>query len=266
LKQPSQQTPPTGFDHTSSPYPSPSNPLGNPPYPGFTSANGPNWVDFLTVRYNASTLLTYNLGFGGATVDSALVYPYRPDVVSLKQQVNDEFMPTYASSRRQRQQQYADLRRRRRHTPAGVAPEWTSSDALFAIWIGINDVGMSFRQGRDATAILNRRIFAEFRTLVATLVDAGARNFVFVNVPAIDRSPGTVAAGPETARLEKDDVEAFNALMGDLAEEVKRRESGANVWLFDANGLFGRVMDDPEVYLQTQGYRNTTAYCVEYQR
>jgi hypothetical protein len=28
-------------------YPSDGNPLGNPPYPGYTTAAGPNWVFFV---------------------------------------------------------------------------------------------------------------------------------------------------------------------------------------------------------------------------
>src|SRR5690242_18177297 len=73
----------TGFNPNST-QPSLSNPFGNPPYPGWTSSNGPNWVGFLTTTYNASKLLTYNLAYGGATVDSALVTPYAPTVLSLK--------------------------------------------------------------------------------------------------------------------------------------------------------------------------------------
>ena len=74
----------TGFN-ASGPQPSPSNPLGNPDYLGHTSSNGPNWIDYLTTKYNHTLLLTYNLAFGGATVDSALVEPYLPTVLSLKE-------------------------------------------------------------------------------------------------------------------------------------------------------------------------------------
>jgi hypothetical protein len=48
-----------GFNDTGV-QPSIGNPLGNPNYPGYTSSNGPNWVDFLTVKYNESQVLTCN--------------------------------------------------------------------------------------------------------------------------------------------------------------------------------------------------------------
>ena len=50
--------------------PSAANPMGNPDYPGFTSSNGPNWIDFLTTTYNATFVKTINLAVGGATVDT----------------------------------------------------------------------------------------------------------------------------------------------------------------------------------------------------
>lgn len=107
----------TTFDHTAEPFPTPENPLGNPAYPGFTSANGANWVDYLTVGYNQSSLLTYNLAVGGASVDSTvsggLWYP-RPG--SLAYQVWYNFYTGYV----QRQ--------------APGAPDWHGNDTLFAIW------------------------------------------------------------------------------------------------------------------------------------
>ncbi|KAI4119894.1 MAG: hypothetical protein LQ345_000152 [Seirophora villosa] len=131
------------------PQPSPENPLGNPPYPGATSANGPNYVDFLTTTYNRSFIRTFNLGYGGATINPSLVgSPYGLIVQSFRQQVQEEFLPTYA-------------------TNSGV--EWSGSNSLFTVFFGIND-----------------------------LYAAGARNFLFMNVPPIDRSPGTLARDAAT--------------------------------------------------------------------
>lgn len=76
--------------------PSPDNPLGNPPYPGYTASNGPNWVDFLTTTYNATIVETVNLAYGGAVVDDRLIAQYLPTVLSLRNQVEDEFLPLYA--------------------------------------------------------------------------------------------------------------------------------------------------------------------------
>lgn len=99
---------------------------------GDTNAGGPVWVDFDTTVYNASLVLTYNYAYGGATIDATIVPPPQgPSIRSLVDQV-DEFMGG----------------------PAGrpASAPWTSSDALFSVWIGINDIGHTYDQGGDRDA------------------------------------------------------------------------------------------------------------------
>ncbi|KAL8718971.1 MAG: hypothetical protein Q9225_003964 [Loekoesia sp. 1 TL-2023] len=123
--------------------PNPENPLGNPAYPGATSADGPNYVDFLTTTYNQSFIETFNLGYGGATIDPSLVgSPYGLIVQSFRQQVQEEFLPTYA-----------------RHS--GV--DWSGSNTLFTVFFGINDVILSYGQ-RNST--LNFLLIKSYESLV----------------------------------------------------------------------------------------------------
>ena len=123
--------------------PNPSNPLGNPPYPGATSANGPNYVDFLTRTYNQSYIQTYNLGYGGATVNPFLVpTAFGASVQTFLSQVEKEFLPLYAKN-----------------------PEvpWNSSDTLFTIFFGINDVYQSYAAQNDT---LSHDIIKSYEGLV----------------------------------------------------------------------------------------------------
>ncbi|KAL8812819.1 MAG: hypothetical protein Q9200_000748 [Gallowayella weberi] len=152
------------------PQPNPNNPLGNPPYPGATSSDGPNFVDFLALSYNQSYIQAFNLAYGGATIDPSLVgSPYGIIVQSFRQQVEEGFLPNYA-------------------TNSGV--EWTRSNSLFTVFFGINDVILSYTQ-RNST--LNFLLIKSYERYVHRLYDAGARNFLFLNVPPIDRSPGVLA-------------------------------------------------------------------------
>ena len=105
-----------------------------------------------TTVYNKSLVLTYNYAYGGATIDASLVTPYQPTVLSLTDQVN-EFLSTVANK------------------PASTP--WTSSNALFSIWIGINDVGNSYNLGGDRYAFDDTLLSAEF-VLVHKLVCASA--------------------------------------------------------------------------------------------
>ena len=100
--------------------------MGNPAYPGSTSSDGPNYIDYLTVSYNQSFIQTYNFGYGGATIDPTLVpNPYGSIVQSFQQQVQNEFLPNYGSG--------------------GKVP-WTSANSLFTIFFGINDINLSYQQ------------------------------------------------------------------------------------------------------------------------
>lgn len=93
--------------------PSSSDPIGNPPFPGWTSAGGANWIGNLVGTYNNSVLLNYNLAYGGATVNASLVPPYSPEVLSLIDQVA-EF------------KQYL--------SPAPPSAPWTANNTLVAVW------------------------------------------------------------------------------------------------------------------------------------
>ncbi|MCJ1254070.1 hypothetical protein MMC24_001884 [Lignoscripta atroalba] len=229
----------TGFDPAGT-QPNPGNPLGNPPYPGYTSSNGPNWVDFLTVTYNESFVETYNLAYGGATVSADLVAQYLPTVLDFRAQVNQEFIPYYVDQ---------------------DTAQWTSSNSLFAAFFGINDVGNSYGQ---QNATLNGDIFVVYSGLVEQLYQAGARNFLFLNVPPVNRSPGTLIYGTDTINLEGADIADFNARIADLAVTLSTTHPDTTVFLFDTNAIFSMVLDNPASYPQTALYKNTTAYCDGY--
>jgi phospholipase/lecithinase/hemolysin len=234
----------TGFN-VSGVQPTPTNPLGNPTFPGYTAADGPNWVDQLTVKYNASKLLTYNLAYGGATIDSALVAPYLPTVSSVAEQIENEWFPAYALK-------------------PSDAP-WSSDDTLFAVFDGINDVGNSWSKGLPATTTLNAAIFAVYHGLVMELYYAGARNFLFINVPPVDRSPLAQLNTAAQQAEEKADILAWNDALLDLAASVKSEKSDVNIFTVDANKYFTEVLDKPSSFPQTAQYKNTTAYCVAYE-
>lgn len=79
-----------------------------------TTAGGTNWVGYLTATQNASLVLSYNLAVGGATIDNTLVSGNPKDLVSQF----DVFQSTYADK---------------------DAAGWTGENAIFAVWIGINE-------------------------------------------------------------------------------------------------------------------------------
>lgn len=149
----------TGFDINGN-KPSASNPLGNPPLPGWTAAGGLNWVGMLVSQLQVSNLLSYNFAYGGATTDSNLVKPYDPSVKSFVDQVA-QFSSSLAAH-------------------PSYAP-WTASNTLVGVWIGVNDVGNTYYLS-NVTEVTNAVISRYFEQL-QIIYNAGARNFVLLSVP-----------------------------------------------------------------------------------
>ncbi|USP81464.1 carbohydrate esterase family 16 protein [Curvularia clavata] len=232
----------TGFNVNGT-QPSPSNPLGNPPYPGWTSSNGPNWVGFLTTTYNASTLLTYNMAYGGATVDSALVTPYAPTVISMKNQVQTQFLPTYGS--------HPDF-----------AP-WTSSSSLFAFFIGINDVGNSWWLNNST---LYDAIFSVYEQQLTDIYATGARNFLFLNVPPVNLAPLTLNQddGGYAVENEGKAIVDWNKRVANMVAGFRKKHTGTTMFVYDTWSLYNSVIKNPASYQQTAGLKNVTGYCKAY--
>ncbi|KAF2830711.1 hypothetical protein CC86DRAFT_378966 [Ophiobolus disseminans] len=232
----------TGFDPKAA-QPSASNPFGNPTYPGWTSSNGPNWVGFLTTTYNKSNILTYNLAYGGATVDSALVTPYAPTVISMKDQVQTQYLPIYGSH------------------PA-TAP-WTSKSSLFAFFIGINDVGNSWWLNN---ATLYDAIFSTYAGLLDQIYDTGARNFLFLSVPPVNLSPLILNQADNGYAKEYEGyvIADWNSRLANMTAAFKAKHKGVTTFIHDTNALYTKVIQDPKAFEQTAGLKNVTAFCKAY--
>ncbi|THH20493.1 hypothetical protein EW146_g887 [Bondarzewia mesenterica] len=203
----------TDFNSTNGALPSPGNPLGNPPYPGYTATGGPNWIDEATTVSNHSLVLTYNFAYGGATIDANLVTPYEPTVLSLTDQVNIFLAQS---------------------TLGTGTKIWTSSNALFSFWIGINDIGNSYYLSGDRDAFSD------------TLLDA-----YFALVDKLMLAQGTSATS-----LEKSVIAGYNSKLVTQASNFKSTNSGVQTWLWDSNTRFSEILDSPTTY----GFVDATSY------
>ncbi|KAG9318920.1 carbohydrate esterase family 16 protein [Chiua virens] len=204
--------------------------------PGLTSSNGPNWVEFLTNTYNQTALNTFNLAYDGATIDSALVTPYLPTTKFLSS------TSTWSSK------------------PAGA--QWNSTNSLFAIWIGINDVGNSF----DWTNItqfqfygtLTDRLFSQ----VDDLYNAGARNFLFLTVPPINRARAFLQIGPKAVAQVGTEVMNYNTQLTQKVRDFEQNHTDLDgVTVLDTQPIFNTLLDE----WQTFGFVNVTGYCAAYE-
>ncbi|ROT38289.1 fungal cellulose binding domain-containing protein [Sodiomyces alkalinus F11] len=207
--------------------PSPSNPIGNPPLPGWTASGGLNWSGFMPTHYNASTLLTYNLAYGGATTDADLVTPYRPDVLSFEDQV-DVFTSSLGADPR-----------------PDYAP-WTAENTIVGVWIGVNDVGNTFWLGNKEEVITN--VVDRYFELVQDVYDAGARNFVLLTVPPTDRSPMFIANNGHQLDVIIETIDLYNELLESRHADFQAANEDATTWLVDTAGPFNEALDHPTEY------------------
>ncbi|KAJ3052629.1 hypothetical protein HK097_005940 [Rhizophlyctis rosea] len=230
----------TGFN-TSLTQPAPGNPLGNPTYPGWTSANGPAWIDYLTVNYNKTLTLTYNLAYGGATVDSGTVPPWRSDVISLTDQVHDLWNKNYKHPKH----------------------PWTAKDSLFGFFIGINDIGNSWWWSNVTDHHAFRgQVIKKYFTLVDELYTAGARNFFFINVPDVARAPLYLAQGDYSVNAVANATDDWNKQVQQNIDALKKKKKDVTAIYYDSNALFKRITNNPAKY----GLKNVTGTCDYYEQ
>ncbi|KAK7032147.1 hypothetical protein VNI00_013321 [Paramarasmius palmivorus] len=228
--------------------PAPGNPLGNPAYPGGTTTGGENWIDYNTARLNKSLTLTYNFAVSGAVIDNNIVSPIFPGLKSMTDQVN-QFLSALGNK------------------PAS-AP-WTSDNALFSVWIGINDIGSTYSQGGDRGAFSDRLLTAEFAALqklvgyltilniplltLGVQYDVGARNFLFINVPPVNRSPMMISNSG--ASTEATVITGHNSRMATKISSWAASNSGVKTFSYDSWSAFTKILDSPSSY----GFRDATS-------
>jgi len=214
------------------------------PDPGFVSSNGPNWVQSVRDTFNVANTKIFDLASGGATTDAALVTPFEPTVLSLVDQVA-QFDSILASK------------------PIGA--QWSSNNSLFAIMIGINDVGNSWSWTNVTQSGFHMTLLDRYFGLMEDLFSNGARSFLFINVPAIDRAPLFVndAQGPgATAQIRASLADYNLQLAGRVASFQNEHAADLDqVVLVDANGVFNTLLDNASVL----GFVNSTGFCAAYE-
>lgn len=96
------------------------------------------------------------------------------------------------------------------------------------------------------------------------LYGAGARNFLFLNVPPIDRAPFALDLNDSQRYELAGYIGAFNFRLGAMIYNLAIRCHDTTVFSFDTNSLFLSVLEHPAQFMETAGYRNVTDFCPFY--
>ncbi|KAI0371723.1 hypothetical protein BV20DRAFT_159228 [Pilatotrama ljubarskyi] len=123
-------------------------------------------------------------------------------------------------------------------SPPALDPESTT----YIIFLGINDCGQTDEDDLEP----------HMETLMDAAHDlyvkAGARNFIFIDVPPMGRFPGALSM----SHTLQERANAWNILLHSEAKKFAEETSSATVLVFSSHAVFTDLLDDPERYGFTQ--------------
>ncbi|KAF2226855.1 lysophospholipase A [Elsinoe ampelina] len=215
-----------------------------------TSAGGPNWVEYLTgcgLQTQKPSSCTgkgqkqlWDFAFAGADVSTKYLPLHHNYSVQIDSQISSFTAQAY---------------------PQPFIPKGPTT--LVAIWIGINDINDSAKNTTIASfPAFYRSILTTLFASVQSLSDLGYTNFLFLNLPPLDVTPGNVAnaAANKTIYPSVAQIGAWNSELAAQAKGFEERNRGANAMVFDTFSYLHGVIDRAERY----GLKNTTGYCAQY--
>ena len=209
-----------------------------------TAEGGPNWVEYLTgcglgpglTSPRDCDVQLWDFAFGGADVSTAFTPLHHNFTTSFENQTV-QF------------EEYGD---------SVLARFIDKSKTLVAVWIGINDINDSAEYDVDFPTFYNQLVATVFERL-RRIFALGYRNFLVVNLPPLDRTPGNLVrrGGPLP---NKTMVDWYDAALYNHSIAFQEENEGSSILYFDANEFLNGVLDDPGKY----GIKNSTGYCAAY--
>ncbi|RMZ07591.1 hypothetical protein D0860_05021 [Hortaea werneckii] len=131
----------------------------------------------ISAEYNKSLIYLYDFAHSGAIVNSSLISPYQSVNNTFTAQADNQFLAYLTGEDR--------------------IVNWHSSDSLFTVFFGINDIDRALGVLTDWDERLPL-IQDSYWAHVEKLYNAGARNFAFLNLPTYWLSPGIINRGNAT--------------------------------------------------------------------
>lgn len=87
-----------------------------------------------------------------------------------------------------------------------------------------------------------------------------------MNVPPIDRAPGSLQESISYQKGMASYIAAFNFRLKYLAENLGKEFPDLTVFQLDTNWLFTLTLNYPKYFAETSGFKDTTSYCAVYGR
>eukprot|EP00833_Pecoramyces_ruminatium_P002818 jgi/Orpsp1_1/1176850/evm.model.c7180000059258.1 len=198
-------------------------------YTGENLSGGKNWPQFLIDMHPMNM---WNFAISGAVVD--------PKVVD----GNAQFTPMTE------QYQYF-LKNMAQGKKFG---NWKGDSSLFAIWFGINDIGSKRRNEGLTSSQIDEKIATSMFNMIEGMYKEGARNFMFIYVPPIEKCP--VYSNGMNPNI-KTDVPNYNNNLNKYAKNFQASHPDTNVFVYDSYNEFDYIMENKSKY----GITNIDSTC-----
>ncbi|GAA5849297.1 hypothetical protein JCM3766R1_001639 [Sporobolomyces carnicolor] len=202
---------------------------------GKTTSGGYNWVQFLAYSQPKLATSYYDLAYSGATTNNSVVASNVPCFIDQANIWRDWFAKPDSEVK------------------------WRSNSTLFTVWFGINDVGFATVSNQNSTE-QRPLIFATYWNVIDMLYAHGARNILLLGVPPTNRSPFVQSTNEVIVSIFEDYIAGYNAHLYEFAQSLSQKYKDMNVALFDTQGLFNAILDQPELY----GFKDSTSFCNQY--
>lgn len=217
----------------------------SPPYFEGRFSNEEIWIDIVAESFDLDLTLSSELGttiptnginfaFGGATTGSNNVIEGFP--FGLQQQV----------------EVFEDL----------TATQPADADALNIIWAGANDYFLALSDPSSLTPSLAEQTTDNLSSAVQSLYEAGAREFLVVNLPDIGNTPliinETENVVPGISSQLNSLTGLHNTLLNQKLSTLDNQLSGVDITILDSNSLFENIITNPSQF----GFTNVSDSCL----
>ncbi|CAG8694547.1 Carbohydrate Esterase Family 16 protein [Gigaspora rosea] len=189
-------------------------------------SDGPIWVDFVESTLAAKLI---DKAFGGATTNKSLIsqcYFDNINMPSVQEQI-ENILPNVSS----------------------FPPQTT-----FAIWTGFCDYMTIFERNLTITS---EDIVSSIHNSIILLTSTGARKFLLLNMPPINRAPQYINYTNIT--ILQNLIEAHNILLNQTVNDI-RKTNRIQAGVFDVWGLIESFTQNPQQY----GFSNVIDSCIQH--
>ncbi|GAA5886971.1 hypothetical protein JCM6882_009402 [Rhodosporidiobolus microsporus] len=200
-----------------------------------TTSGGPTWVQYLARNHTSAGSAYYDLASLGSTISTQVVYSNGATDFAGQ---TGEFIAYFNAST--------------------STVQWDSTTSLFTIFFGNDDIYNCFANGRNFIEA-QPKLLTAFDAQVSKLYEAGARNFLLLSLPSLDRSPlaSSIAGGNTTIKAA---LEYWNARLEVYAMFLEAKYAGVRTKWFDARNWTAEILDNPSDH----GYNDATTACEAY--